>query len=89
MRKNYRGNKGYVVRYGKYTPTEDEHKAYRWCIANGIIIWPESKMADEWRIEIKLNKKKYYSPQAYKKIEVWEKMFEYYEYYYNKYEKKI
>jgi hypothetical protein len=53
------------------------------------VIWPESKMADEWRIEIKLNKKKYYSPQAYKKIEVWEKMFEYYIYYYNKYEKKI
>ena len=27
MRKNYRGNNGYVVRYGKYTPTTHEQEA--------------------------------------------------------------
>ena len=89
---NYRGkydsSKG-VIQYGNYKRTEKEFEAYRWCINNGIIIWPETKLANEWRIEIRINGKTSKSPESYPPIKVWEKMYEFYLYYYNKYENKV
>ena len=86
----YRGNRNKnqnVIHYGKYERNEEEFKAYHWCINNGIIIFPECKLTPPWSIEIKIKNKVYKSPDQYHAIEVWEKMYEYYKYYYNKYAK--
>ena len=84
----YRGNRNNnVIHYGKYERNEEEFKAYHWCINNGIIIFPECKLTPPWAIEIKIKKKVYRSPEEYHAIDVWEKMYEYYKYYYNKYAK--
>ena len=72
---------------GLYSPTSEDKKAYRWCINNGIIIFPELKLASPWSIEIKINGKVHKSPEQYHAVEVWEKMYEYYKYYYKKYAK--
>ena len=84
----YRGNKNKnVIHYGSYERNQEEFEAYRWCINNGIIIFPECKLTAPWSIEIKIKNKVYKSPDQYHAIEVWEKMYEYYKYYYNKYAK--
>ena len=50
----YRGNKKQnVIHYGSYERNEEEFEAYRWCINNGIIIFPECKLTAPWSIEIK------------------------------------
>jgi len=84
----YRGNKNQrTIHYGKYDASEEEKEAYRWCINNGIIIFPELKLEAPWAIEIKIKNKVHRSPEEYYAIDVWEKMYEYYKYYYNKYAK--
>ena len=40
-----------------------------------------------WKLEISINGRKYMSPEAYGPTDVWEKMYEYYNYYYKKYER--
>lgn len=85
MKKNYRGKNDNVIRYGSYNPTEEEITAKNWCIKNRIIIWPETKLATEWKIEIRLNGKSHWSPKKYRRDVVWKKMYDYYKYYYNKY----
>ena len=42
-----------------------------------------------WYIDIEINKKINRSPQAFNPRELWETIFKYYKYYYNKYEQKI
>mgnify|MGYP003117421749 CR=1 FL=1 len=84
----YRGNKNQrTIHYGKYEPSEEEREAYRWCINNGIIIFPELKLEAPWAVEIKIKNKVHKSPEEYHAIDVWKKMYEYYKYYYNKYAK--
>jgi hypothetical protein len=83
MAKKYQ-NKNQIF-YGEYTRSNEEFEAYRWCIRNGIIIFPESKIGYSWAIEIKINGKISKSPEEYKSVEVWKKVYEYYIYYYNKY----
>ena len=73
-----------VVSYA-YTP--EDFKAYQWCINNGIYISPFCKENFAWwYIDIEINGKINRSPQAFNPRELWEKIFEYYKYYYNKYE---
>tara|TARA_B100000767_G_C19575927_1_gene455246 strand:+ start:225 stop:470 length:246 start_codon:yes stop_codon:yes gene_type:complete len=70
-----------------YTYTPEDFKAYQWCINNGIYISPFCKENFAWwYIDIEINKKINRSPQAFNPRELWEKIFEYYKYYYNKYE---
>ena len=83
MAKKYQ-NKNEIF-YGEYTRSDQEFEAYRWCISNGIIIFPESKVGSSWAIEIKINGKINKSPVEYNRQEVWKKVYEYYIYYYNKY----
>ena len=86
----YRGNKNQnVIHYGRYERDEEEPELcrYHWCINNGIIIFPECKLTSPWAIEIKIKNKVHKSPKQYHAVEVWEKMYEYYKYYYNKYGK--
>jgi hypothetical protein len=72
----------------KYSP--EDFKAYHWCVNNGIYI---SQFCKEnfisWHIDIEINKKINRSPQVFDPRELWEKIFEYYKYYYNKYEQNI
>ncbi len=74
---------------GQYSVTTEERKAYHWCINNGIFISPLATGEGSWYIEIKLNNNIHKSPEAYGKTTVWEKLYEYYKYYYNKYANKI
>lgn len=71
---------------GKYFPTETEMKAAIWCFQNGVRISPikKSYTEDMWYLEILLNKKKHKSPEAYGSVVIWQKMYEFYLYYYNK-----
>ena len=72
---------------GQYMPTSEEFKAYHWCINNGIYISPFATGNGTWFIEIKISNKVNRSPEAYGKDTVWIKLYEFYKYYYNKYEK--
>ncbi len=73
-----------------YQYNSEEFKAYHWCINNGIYISPFCKEnAMLWYIDIEINKKINRSPQAFNPRELWETIFKYYKYYYNKYEQKI
>ena len=76
---------------GKYYATDEEIDAAMWCIKNNIKISPLKKSfaEDRWYIEITLNGKTHRSPESYGKTVVWEKMYEFYLYYYNRYMKTI
>ena len=71
---------------GNYMPTVLETEAYRWCINNGIYISPYCKENFvSWYIDIEINGKVNRSPKFFNEKELWEKIFEYYKYYYKKY----
>jgi len=72
---------------GSYMPSEDEFKAYHWCINNNIYIAPKALTEARWSIVITNNNKTNEDPNSYLKNDIWVKIYEYYKYYYNKYEK--
>ena len=72
---------------GQYMATSQERKHMQWCINNGIKISPFARNTYEWYIDIDINNKKNRSPQVYTKKDLWEQIFNYYKYYYNKYAK--
>jgi hypothetical protein len=72
---------------GQYMATSQERKHMQWCINNGIKISPFARNTYEWYIDIDINNKKNKSPQVYTKKDLWEQIFNYYKYYYNKYAK--
>ena len=74
---------------GQYIYSDEELEAYGWCIKNGIRISPIAKDETNWFIEITINNKTNRSPETYKKMVIWEKLFEYYLYYYGKYKNKF
>ena len=74
---------------GDYTVTEEDLKAYIWCIRNNIHISPRAIREARWTIEILNNGRSNTDPKDYKKLEIWIKMYEYYKYYKNKYENKV
>jgi len=74
---------------GEYTPAKEETEAMIWCIRNKIFISPVAIKEAKWTIEILNNGKTSTDPADYKKVDIWEKMYSYYKYYYDKYEKKI
>lgn len=71
---------------GRYYASNDEINAAMWCVKNNIKVSPlkKSYTEDVWYIEITINGKTHKSPGAYGKLVVWEKMYEFYLYYYNK-----
>jgi hypothetical protein len=70
---------------GDYTPTKEQFKAYRWCVNNGIQVAPFARNEASWWIEIKIkNNKTHRSPEFYHKDKIWEKIYEFNEYYYDK-----
>ena len=72
---------------GNYLPTSEELTAYRWCINNGIYISPFATGEATWYLDIEINNKTSRSPSTYGKDTIWIKMYEFYKYYYDKYEK--
>ena len=74
---------------GNYMPNKHEQLAYSWCINNGIYISPKSATTSTWHLLIDINKKINISPNVYKKIEIWEQLYKFYSYYYNKYAIKV
>jgi len=78
-----------IVQYpeDKITPDKEEYKYYRWCINNNIVIWPVSELTNNWHIRITINGKTSVSPQRYGE-DIWEKVHEFYKYYYDKYYKE-
>lgn len=74
---------------GVYVFTDEEFDAARWCIKNGIVISPfPSSITTRWHIDIVINGKSNLSPKTFGSVEIWIKLYEYYLYYFNKYNKK-
>ncbi len=69
---------------GLYSPSELELKAYIWCIRNKIYIAPKAINETRWSIVITNNGRTYEDPSQYIKDLIWEKIYEYYKYYYEK-----
>ena len=62
-------------------------EAYRWCVTNGIAIAPKAKSTTEWYVVIKNKGSTNQSPESYEKTVIWQKIFEYCKYYYEKHRK--
>ena len=62
-------------------------EAYRWCVRNKIAISPRAYSATQWHVDINNKDKTHTSPDAYGKTEIWNKIFEYCKYYYDKHRK--
>ena len=80
--------------HGKYPPhtrtTVEELKTYIWCFANRITIAPMPLWGDEfgkWTVEITINGKTSTDPKRYLKESIMHKVYEYCDYYYDKYGK--
>lgn len=69
---------------GGYNPTDEEYEARLWCIRNKIYISPFAKGPAEWYIDITLNGKINRSPHVYIKDMIWENIYKFYKYYYDK-----
>lgn len=72
---------------GEYIVSDKDIEAYRWCIKNDIKISPTAKTQGSWWLDIVNKGVINRSPQAFIKGVIWQKMYEYYNYYYDKYKK--
>ena len=75
----------------KRTWEKHEMKIIGWCLNNniGIGISPDWKDdMNRWKIDININSKTHTDPNTYKDEEVADKVYEYYKYYYDKYNKQ-
>ena len=75
---------------GKSTIPIGYSKMIQWCLDNNIAVcvvpdW--SRSSEYWKIEIKINNKVHVDPTVYTVANVHDKMYEYYKYYYDKYNK--
>jgi hypothetical protein len=77
-----------VSMMGMYNAEDYEEDARMWCQKHGIRIYPEPETRGSpaaWFLIIEINGNKNKAPDALKRNEVWQKMYEYYMYYYEKY----
>ena len=75
---------------GKSTIPIGYSKMIQWCLDNNIAVcvvpdW--SRSSEYWKIEIKINNKVHVDPAIYTVANVHDKKYEYYKYYYEKYNK--
>ena len=84
---------GLKEEHGKY-PSHSRHgselKSYNLCIGNRIIIAPIPLWGEDygsWTVEITMNGNKNTDPNKYEKASIMHKVYEYCDYYYNKYKK--
>ena len=77
-------------RYPYHTRHNDDLKSYEWCLGNGIRIGPIPLWNEDygkWTVEITMNGKTSTDPNKYIKDIIMQKVYEYCDYYYNKYGK--
>ena len=77
-------------KYPKHYRHNEELKSYEWCFSNGITIGPVPLFGDnygDWTVEIRMNGKVNTDPAKYEKESIMHKVYEYCDYYYNKYKK--
>jgi len=70
---------------------KSEMEIIGWCLNNNISIGitPDWKvMPNRWKIDITVNKKTYTDPKQYESEVIYNKVNEYYKYYYDKYNKQ-
>ncbi len=72
------------ISMGTYVASELELEAYRWCIRNKIYIAPKAINETRWSVVITNNGRTHEDPSHYIKGLIWEKIYEYYKYYYEK-----
>tara|TARA_Y100000385_G_C12964519_1_gene581241 strand:+ start:426 stop:647 length:222 start_codon:yes stop_codon:yes gene_type:complete len=72
---------------GEYNFNKKEYEARLWCNRNNIWMSPFAKDSRSWYIDVMINNEVKRSPVAYGKVEIWKKCFEFYMYYYNKFNK--
>ena len=68
---------------GYHNYTRDDMKRVNWCMNKGIKI-AVIPSGTEWQVELNINDKIHLNPKIYKAKEAYEKMYEYYKYYYDK-----
>ena len=77
--------------HGAYPKHERQDlTSYSWCLNNGIKIGPIPMWGENygnWTVEITMNGKKSTDPNKYERESVLHKVYEYCDYYYNKYKK--
>ena len=77
--------------HGKYPKHKRQDlTSYKWCFSNGIKIGPIPLWGQDygnWTVEITMNGKTSTDPNRYKKESIMYKVYEYCDYYYNKYKK--
>ena len=83
----HRKAKGRQPGYHPYTEQDMKHVV--WCINKGIkiAVIPNWETATEWKVELNIKKNIHLDPASYKVAEAYKKMYEYYKYYYDKYNK--
>ena len=77
MKKSYGKSPGYHVY------TDEDMKRVQWCLDKKIKIAVVPN-GTKWQIELNINDKIHLNPEVYKAKEAYEKMYEYYKYYYDK-----
>ena len=68
---------------GSHSYTNEDMKRVNWCMNKGIKIAVIPSGID-WQVELNINDKIHLNPEVYKAKEAYEKMYEYYKYYYDK-----
>ena len=79
-----KASKGLSPGYHPYTP--ENMKQVGWCMNKNITI-AVIPSGNEWQVELNINNKVHLDPKVYQGQEATEKMYEYYKYYYDKYNK--
>ena len=79
-----KASKGLSPGYHPYTP--ENMKQVSWCMDKNIKI-AVIPSGNEWQVELNINNKVHLDPKVYQGQEATEKMYEYYKYYYDKYNK--
>ena len=68
---------------GSHPYTNEDMKRVNWCMNKGIKIAVIPNGID-WQVELNINDKIHLDSKIYKAKEAYEKMYEYYKYYYDK-----
>ena len=95
---SYRGKrkKGKYIQYAgktmwsskhmkEYAATIEEHEAMAWCLSNNIQVYIHCDEPYVMHLAIRINGKENISPESYTWDEVLKKKYEFYKYYYEKY----
>jgi len=72
---------------GYFSAPEDIWPKIGWCHTNaiGVSVMPDWQTASDWIVEVRINDKRHEDPGRYNAEAAVNKMYEYYEYYYDKY----